>query len=412
MRFFRLLWLFLFLPFFTRAQSGVITGKVVRMDSKSPVPGASVFLSNSSFGTATAADGTFTLGGVRPGQYTLVVAIVGYQDNTQTILVGKDPIHVNIELEAKSIMLREVQISDNAKADWRRNYEQFKKEFIGTDENAKNCEVINPEILNFTYYKTQKRLEAYADEFLIVENRSLGYRVKFLVRDFKSDHLSGIISYSGQRLFEDLPGKEAQKKKWNTNRDDAYYGSAMHFYRSLYKDRLNEDGFEIHRFTRMSNRERPEEAVIQRNIDRYASMGRRDSANKWIGLENLSRYAHETLYDSKWYTSEVLRPTQQPGLFAITFPDYLYVIYTKKREETFFRDVYRPLTMPNYQISVVTMMNKDRYYVFDMNGIIVSESPLYEGTWSKARLSQLLPVDYIPTEDVETTLKAELGKKH
>ncbi|HEY0246455.1 MAG TPA: carboxypeptidase-like regulatory domain-containing protein, partial [Mucilaginibacter sp.] len=281
------------MPLFTWAQSGVITGKVVRMDNKSPVAGASVFLGNSSFGTATAPDGTFTLNGVRPGQYTLVVAVIGYQDHTQTILVGKDPIHVNIELETKSIMLREVQISDNAKADWKRNYEQFKKEFIGNDENAKNCEVINPEVLNFTYYKTQKRLEAYADEFLIVENRSLGYRVKFLVRDFKSDHISGIISYSGQRLFEDLPGKEIQKKKWATNRDDAYYGSAMHFYRSLYKDRLNEDGFEMHRFTRMLNPERPDEAVIQRNIERFSSLGRRDSVNKWIYLENLSRYAHE-----------------------------------------------------------------------------------------------------------------------
>jgi len=32
-----------------------------------------------------------------------------------------------------------------------------------------------------------------------------------------------------------------------------------------------------------------------------------------------------------------------------------------------------------------------------MNGIVVSNpSPLYEGTWSKAKLADLLPVDYEP----------------
>jgi hypothetical protein len=31
-----------------------------------------------------------------------------------------------------------------------------------------------------------------------------------------------------------------------------------------------------------------------------------------------------------------------------------------------------------------------------MNGIVVANGPLYEGTWSKSRLSDLLPVDYVP----------------
>ncbi|NNU34639.1 carboxypeptidase-like regulatory domain-containing protein [Mucilaginibacter sp. S1162] len=103
---------------------------------------ASVFLSNSSFGTSTANDGTYGLNRLRPGQYTLVVTSVGFSDFTQKVQVGDAPITINVELEPKVIQLREVVISTTAKADWKRNFEQFKREFIGTDANAKQCQYL------------------------------------------------------------------------------------------------------------------------------------------------------------------------------------------------------------------------------------------------------------------------------
>jgi hypothetical protein len=74
----------------------------------------------------------------------------------------------------------------------------------------------------------------------------------------------------------------------------------------------------------------------------------------------------------------------------------LYIIYTKKRDETDYRDIYRPLDMPNYEISVLTQLDGDP--IFDMNGIEVGNGPLHEGTWAKSRLSDLLPVDYVPDQ--------------
>jgi len=51
--------------------------------------------------------------------------------------------------------------------------------------------------------------------------------------------------------------------------------------------------------------------------------------------------------------------------------------------------------MPNYETSIMTKYSG--YIAFDMNGIVVSSpSPLYEGSWSKAKLGDLLPVDYEP----------------
>jgi len=396
MRFWYLIIFCLLFPAVIWAQ-GTISGRIIRSDTKNPVTGANVFLSNSSYGTSTANDGTFTLRDVRPGQYTLTIAHLGLAQYTQTVLVSNEPIKINVEMTPKAIQLREVTITTHA--DWLRNFEQFKKEFIGTDENAKYCEIKNPQILDFTYYKTQKVLLAAANEFLIVDNHALGYRVKFLIDTFRSDGISGIITYSGQKVFEELPGKAAEKKKWEINRDSSYYGSSMHFYRSLYKDRLWEEGFEMHRYIRYLNPERPPEDVIQMKYERFRLLGRADSANKYAQYDRMSKYFHETLYPEPSFVSQVLGRSSQPGIFAFAFPDCMYIVYTKKQDETFYRDIYRPLNMVNYQTTVLSFMTKERVCFFDMNGIVVGGSVLNEGTWSKSRLSQLLPVDYQPNPE-------------
>jgi hypothetical protein len=398
MRLYRLMVLFFFLPVFSMAQKVAITGKVSSKETKSVIPSASVFLSNSSFGTITAADGSFTLGNLRPGQYTLVVTAVGFTEYTQKIQVAEQDINLNIALEPKVTQLREVVISTTAKADWKRNFEQFKKDFIGVDANAKLCQILNPDVLYLTYSKKRLTLEGESDKFLVIDNRGLGYRVKFLLKNFKSDGISQVITYGGERLFEELPGSKAQKKKWQAARDLAYYGSPMHFYRALYTDKLNEEGFELRRLTRYPNPARPDDQTIQQKINKYRAMNRPDSVNYWIDVANMSKYTQERLSTIPWFSFELLRSTPQPGIYAITFPNYLYVMYTKKRDEQNYRDIYRPLDMPNYETSVVTLFNNPPFALFDKNGIVVNGEPLYEGTWSRSRLSELLPVDYVPAD--------------
>jgi hypothetical protein len=289
-------------------------------------------------------------------------------------------------------MLREVVISSSA--DWKRNYESFKRQFIGTDGNAKYCDVINPHILNLTFNQTKQILHADADEFLVVENKALGYRVKYLLRDFTSDGISGITSYGGGRLFEDLPGSEAQKKKWHEKREEAYYGSPMHFYRSLYADKLTEAGFKISRLRRYVNPERPADEVISHKIKTFSQLRMADSANYWINKANMSRYYNESIDKVPLMQYEIFSRDTQQGLFDLHFINYLYVVYTKKTDDVYNKDIYRPMDMPNYAVSVVTL--SEPYVVFDLNGIVVNGSPLYEGVWATQRLSDLLPVDYVP----------------
>ena len=102
------------------------------------------------------------------------------------------------------------------------------------------------------------------------------------------------------------------------------------------------------------------------------------------------------LYRQPLIADMIVHQTDNPGIHAIAYPDYLYVTYIKKREMQEFKDIYRPLDMENFETSVVTLYTP--YALFDGNGAVVSsKSLLYEGTWSKNKIAELLPVDYVPS---------------
>jgi hypothetical protein len=215
------------------------------------------------------------------------------------------------------------------------------------------------------------------------------------VDSFSSDKINGIISYGGQRLFEDLPGSAAQKAKWHERREDAYYGSAMHFYRSLYQDKLDAEGFVVYKFTRYLNPERPKEEVLIQKLRQFQLTQRRDSFMYYKNLELMSKYTDQDVLKPPLQQYEIFSRLDQPGLFVMHFNKFLYIVYTKKHEEIpDSRDFYRPLDMHDYEATIVTL--QDDFPIFDKNGIVVSNSPLYEGTWAEHRLSDMLPVDYVP----------------
>lgn len=385
-----LLFVILF-PVLLFAQGGTITGKVTRSDTKGALGRATVFLSNSSFGTVSNDDGTFKLTGVRPGQYQLIVTTIGFEDFTQTVLVGKDPIIVDAQLVPKVTQLRDVVIT--TPASWKFNYALFLKRFFGESADAKQCKILNPHDINLIYHKNTKVLEGYSYDFIQIENKALGYKIKFMMKSFKSDDINNEIQWEANVLYTEMPGKDAQKIAWQTRRDDIFYGSSRHFFRSLQNATLAQDGFQIMILDRKRNPKRPPSDVIQHKIDMFNGVNR-DSLNHWIDLYNLPIY-DQHLNRQLLKETDIARAFNEPGLFGITFPGCLYVVYTHKRETTDFREIIRPLDMPNYEVSVITLYKP--YSLFDMNGsIVLPGSTLFEGSWSKNKVAELLPIDYVP----------------
>ena len=70
----------------TAQSSGTISGRVVSADDH-PLPGASVVLEGTTYGTATRDDGSFALRGIEPGSYTLTVSFVGYATTSESVTV-------------------------------------------------------------------------------------------------------------------------------------------------------------------------------------------------------------------------------------------------------------------------------------------------------------------------------------
>ncbi|MET3978673.1 hypothetical protein ABIB62_001242 [Mucilaginibacter sp. UYP25] len=242
---------FLLLPFSCLGQVS-ITGKLISTADKNPVVDASVFLSNATVGNKSAADGLFALRGVKPGQYELVVTVIGFETYRQTVLAAGENIKLpDIKLVPKTTVLKEVNIRPDA--DWDRKYAIFKTEFLGSSAMAAKCKILNPEVLSLEYDKTTRKLTGSTYDFLEVENKELGYRVKYLLNKFLKDSKINMVYYDGSALFEEVKGSAKDKKRWIKNRRLVYEGSSMQFLRGLVANDIDGFGFKVLRLIRKAN---------------------------------------------------------------------------------------------------------------------------------------------------------------
>lgn len=69
-----------------------LKGKVLAADTKQPIHLANVFLSNTSIGTVTNAEGFFIIDHFPPGRYDVVVSCIGYESYVATIQYARYPL--------------------------------------------------------------------------------------------------------------------------------------------------------------------------------------------------------------------------------------------------------------------------------------------------------------------------------
>lgn len=329
----------------------IITGKVLNATDGAPVANASVFLSNATVGGKTGDDGLFRLNNVKPGQYEFVVSIIGYETYRQTLMVN----HANITMADIKILVKTNQLTEvkvQANTDWYRLLEAFKNDFLGQSEAAKQCTILNPEMLDIDYDAASRKLTATSYDFLDIENKYLGYKIKYLLTKFEKDSRSGLLYFEGSALFEDMAGSPSQKNKWRKRRRETYEGSSMQFLRSLIVDSTDARGFIVYRVIRKPNP------------------------------------AYKSILDDKYIQTLIRKPLQRPEymmlttekvVFALGFADCLYI-------------TYKPRKVP------ATILTIDGDYVlFDNNGIIINPAAaITEGYWGFNRMAELLPVDYEP----------------
>ena len=209
-----------------------------------PLKAATVFLSGFKKITITDAQGKFRLPKVSRGTYQLAVNMLGFFPGTQNVMIRDSSVEVKVALKIKTVALEAVTIGNDKKR--KEYYKLFKKNFLGVSANAAQCEVLNPDIINFSFNKKQGVLKADTDEFLIIENKRLGYRIRYLLKAFEHNEKLNRTNYDGETSFEELEGTNEMKKKWIENRQAAYKGSIMHFLRSVGAESTLKEGFLAH----------------------------------------------------------------------------------------------------------------------------------------------------------------------
>ncbi|MCO5945874.1 carboxypeptidase-like regulatory domain-containing protein [Mucilaginibacter flavidus] len=343
-----------------------ISGRVINQADTKPVAGASVFLSNTTTGTTTAGDGTFLLQNVRPGKYDLVVSIVGFEAEKQTVTVGIAGIKfTDIVLYPKTIALSQVTVRAEKNDPERQKYlDKFAKEFLGNTDLARECKILNPELLDFHFNADSNTLSASSVDFLLIENKALGYRIKYLLNYFILDNShfdTKALSYYGYILFEKMSGTPAQEKEWQKRRSEVYQGSQMHFLRSVVNNRIEEEGFRVLRLPVKADYV-PDSVFY---FDKVLSKNIKDADSLVTGPDGQGLY----------------------NLF--TRHDMLYVSYNKYHH--FNNSSYAKLG--NQGNTIVTFNSTGA--TFDSNGTIIDPKSLtYDGAWARSGVAALLPVDY------------------
>jgi hypothetical protein len=367
-------WLFVIILFFAAtgvfAQAQYDVSGTVTNEKGEPLKGATVFISGSELVTPTDEDGRFKFKGVLQGAFQVSVHMLGYAPLTQNIFVQNTALNIRMRLEPKATTLDEVKIG--RKSAWNKNYNLFKENFLGTSANAAHCDIINPEIINFS---TQKGvLLAEADDFLIIKNNRLGYRIHYLLKDFSYTGKDNLALYHGDFSFEELDGTEADKEKWAKNRAETYQGSFRHFLRSVYTNSTYENGF----ITR---------PLYGSAVYTYSTVNGLITRNKRV--EGVIIADRPVKFDS-------LVAAFSNNLISFKFKQ-LYITYDPRKSAGFKDKKNDSKIIVPFEKNTSTLRLTTPQSLIDQKGSYADYRDFYiRGNWAIARVGDQLPVDYQP----------------
>ncbi len=388
------------------AQNTFSISGIVR-DKKDGLPGASIYLSGYKVATVADNNGRFKLTNLKPGSYDLLVQIVGYLPYSKSVIIADKSVEVDLVLKENVAQLDEVTV--RADPNRQKYINQFKEFFIGKTPNATQCRILNPQVLNVDFDITKSTLTVSTTEFLVVENKALGYRLKYMLDHFEYNSRTHIIYYSGHPFFEELKASAAKKRKYIAAREIAYYGSSQHFFRSLYAGRSQEEGFIINKMVKIPNPNRYPEYLINGNLEKIKAVAEKTGIRQNKGKIDTALLAFWTKQKEmpktidKFSRADVLTDTLvhyfNQNLRYLNYTDGLLIQYTKEKESLAYSKtgfwIFRPLDVPENEISVANLTEGPvRFY--ENGGIYDSRSLLYEGYWAYEKIADMVPMDYIP----------------
>jgi len=314
-----------------------------------------VFAQNTTVGSVSKNEGEFSLR-LPNGGYDLVVSYTGYETFIMRVNSENAGTPITITLKKQDKTMQEVAVvgSTEVADGWAKYGQFFLDNFIGTTPNAEFCSIENPDALRFFYSKKKNRLKVLTKAEVVVNNKALGYKIKFQLDSFTYEYGNGIATFSGFPLFEEMQGTDAEKATWKTNREKAYYGSRMHFMRSWYDSTLIDEGYAIQKM---------------------------ENVNAVDGIQIVNPF------DSSFYhadTSDV----------EINLSGRLKIIYRNELPDPKYLKFYKLPPLTKVQISAIDLTDG---FIIEENGYFYEQSDVINtGYWAWEKIAEALPYDYWP----------------
>lgn len=402
-----------FLFFCTSGYSQFIRGTITDIVNNNVIANASIYINNSTLGTTSSQGGKFQLQTKGLKKIELIVSHIGYNRYIQEIILKEnEDLNLSIKLSPEEASLENVVIEPYEKEDWKKWGRYFLNVFLGENEAALKCKVLNTDDITFRYFKKSKRLVAIAKKPLVVVNDYLGYNIKYDLMNFEADFNSNMTNYSGLVLFTEKD--EKTKKKYIKNREKAYEGSKTEFLRSTFTKSWQEDGFEVKRMYRIYNaeKERMKEKVKLLVNNHIAKHGRfAFNVDSLIGNKDTIAYYHqksrednyEDVFSPHFLTPDSIIIATQPTTKDIYFNDYLYIVSKKAKEEKDYMLRYNINRAAYYQRSNLYLIEKNvPIRIFSDGNYAPTEQMIHFGYWSwRENVSTMLPSDYYPEKDLK-----------
>ncbi len=358
-----------------------VVGAVVDSVTGSPLAGVSVFLNNTSRGTATASNGHFRLEDLPKGNYQLIFSAIGYATRVIDINGNHQPPDLYIRLHAQATELAAVTVAPYDRHGWGKWGKFFTDNFIGAGDNAPFCKLKNRSALRFYFSHRTGRLIVTATEPLHIGNDALGYELTYQLESFSADTGTKLVRFYGYPWFLPMtPRNEDQQKFWDFKRRQAYRGSVMHFMRSLYSGRTISEGFLVEK----------EVTGINEEKQRVKNIYRPD-------FQRAGEFPIDTLH----YFWDVLR---QPDIITktpVVPPDSILTVDADSTRELYFASPIIVLYGVNerargdYESSGLGLATPQKVKIEENGSYYPPQEIVGAGHWALSeKISNLLPLDY------------------
>jgi len=372
------LFFFIFISLNSQAQY-TISGRVLNESGTEPLSKASVYINNSTIGSASNENGDYIMRDIKPGVYEVIVSYVGYEVIVYKIEIKSADLRLTFKLVPKVKEMRDILVvTSNQREKW---MAILRENFLGQTLAAERSKILNEDDIFFERGQTKNVVQAFSDVPLIIVNKELGYRLYFDLQEFYFDAKEGRTLFFGFSRYEEMGEPDSEpRKKYIRNREKTYKGSTLHFYHSLLADDLDGQGYSMY-ITRPADTSKNENSlspelnggtvtvkmpapqvaytVSRKNILFTDSADNNRIYLSWKGTLQV-RYKYDPYYKAalqkKFIISGSLPKGFQSGIMMLESPAYL-----------------------------------------DPNGILINPLAVqFSGFWAYEKLANMLPINYRP----------------